>query len=103
MGFNCKQGDLAIVVNSQAGNEGKIVKCLRAAFTEGVPTIEGTFVHFTGGPRYVWLTETIVNIKGRTSGRVLHTYFVSDKNLKPLRGDLSQDDEQTEKEKALTL
>lgn len=27
--MNCKQGDLAIVVNSLCGNEGKIVRCLR--------------------------------------------------------------------------
>ena len=29
MGLNCKQGDLAIVVNSVAGNEGKIVRCVK--------------------------------------------------------------------------
>jgi len=28
---NCKQGELAIFVRSVAGNEGKIVKCLRPA------------------------------------------------------------------------
>lgn len=27
--MNCKQGDLAIVVKSWAGNEGKVVRCLR--------------------------------------------------------------------------
>jgi len=27
--MNCKQGDLAIVVRSVAGNEGKIVRCVR--------------------------------------------------------------------------
>ncbi len=29
MGLNCKLGDLAIVVNSVAGNEGKIVRCVK--------------------------------------------------------------------------
>jgi len=28
MGLNCKQGDLAFVVRSGAGNEGKIVRCV---------------------------------------------------------------------------
>lgn len=27
--MNCKQGDLAIIVRSEAGNEGKIVRCLK--------------------------------------------------------------------------
>ena len=27
--MNCKQGDLAIIVKSVAGNEGKIVRCIR--------------------------------------------------------------------------
>ena len=27
--MNCKQGDLAVIVRSYAGNEGKIVQCLR--------------------------------------------------------------------------
>lgn len=29
--MNCKPGDLAIVVRSYAGNEGKIVRCLKLA------------------------------------------------------------------------
>lgn len=29
MKLNCKAGDLAVVVKSEAGNEGKIVRCLR--------------------------------------------------------------------------
>lgn len=29
--MNCKQGDLAIVVKSWAGNEGKIVRCIKYA------------------------------------------------------------------------
>lgn len=29
--MNCKPGDLAVVVRSYAGNEGKIVRCIRLA------------------------------------------------------------------------
>lgn len=32
--MNCKQGDLAIIVTSANGNEGKIVRCLRLATPE---------------------------------------------------------------------
>jgi hypothetical protein len=103
MKLNCRTGDLAIVVKSKAGNEGKIVKCLAVTLTAGIPTIEGPFIEFIDGPRYVWLTETVVNLKGGRSGKVLHSYFVSDANLKPLRGDISDDQESIEKEKALTL
>ena len=38
--MNCKQGDLAIIVRSLAGNEGKIVRCLRPA-TKGYYTFHG--------------------------------------------------------------
>ena len=31
MTLNCKAGDLAIVVKSFTGNEGKIVRCIRLA------------------------------------------------------------------------
>lgn len=101
MTLNCKQGDLAIVVKSLAGNEGKIVKCLASAMVDRVPTIEGETIWFFDGFRQVWLIETPINVRRLSDGRILHSYFISDKGLRPLRGDLS--DESAEKEKALTL
>lgn len=32
--MNCKHGELAVIVRSYAGNEGKIVRCLRLASEE---------------------------------------------------------------------
>ena len=49
MGLNCKQGDLAVVVRSMAGNEGKIVRCLAL-------TVYGAGLGY--GPR--WLTEPVL-------------------------------------------
>lgn len=34
--MNCKQGDLAVIVHSNAGNEGKFVTCVRLASDEEV-------------------------------------------------------------------
>jgi len=47
--LNCKQGDLAIVVRSAAGNEGKIVRCVK--LTKG-----GGALGY--GPR--WRTEPVL-------------------------------------------
>ena len=43
--MNCKPGDLAIIVRSIAGNEGKIVRLLRLH--------TGSSNYFFGGPRWV--------------------------------------------------
>lgn len=46
--MNCKPGDLAVIVRSMAGNEGRIVQCIRLAGPGEFPR-EGIF----GGPRWV--------------------------------------------------
>lgn len=81
--MNCKQGDLAILVRSGSGNEGKIVRCLR--FVGEVPG-------WYGDDR--WETDTI--LPGCFGGK---TNTAQDAWLRPLRGDLL--DEETEKEKEL--
>jgi len=58
--MNCKQGDLAIVVRSCAGNEGKIVRCLRF-----IGKVKG----FAGDNR--WETDTpLITNKGNYSATV---------------------------------
>ena len=42
--LNCKQGDLAVIVRSMAGNEGKIVQCPRLVFDPW---------HYFDGPRWL--------------------------------------------------
>lgn len=74
--MNCKQGDLAIIVKSYAGNEGKIVRCLRY-----VGKVEG----WIGRDR--WETDT--QIIGEF-GSVTNT--VNDSYLRPIR-DSDKEDE----------
>ena len=44
--MNCKQGDLAVILRSAAGNEGKIVRCVRSFIGSG---------EWGRGPR--WVTD----------------------------------------------
>ena len=46
MTLNCKVGDLAIVVRSQAGNEGKIVRCVRLIGKEWLLSTIGVIDEF---------------------------------------------------------
>ena len=42
--MNCKPGDLAVIVRSRAGNEGKIVRCIRlATASEKFYFVSGTY------------------------------------------------------------
>lgn len=47
--MNCKQGNMAVVVRSMAGNDGKIVRCLRVV-------VYGAGLGY--GPR--WVTEPVL-------------------------------------------
>jgi len=74
--MNCKEGDLAIIVNSQAGNEGKIVQCIKYI---------GTYKDYYGNDR--WKINTpILNSIGKLS------YTVRDSQLRPIR-DSDKEDE----------
>lgn len=73
--MRCKPGDLAIVVKSRAGNEGKIVTCLR--FVGEVPGFEGNDY---------WRTDTVV-----LSRQGLPNSYFRDSYLCPLRGSDRQD------------
>jgi len=54
--MNCKPGDLAVVVSSAAGNEGKIVKCLQH--------VRHPFID--AGVLDAWLTEPMLrNVLGK--------------------------------------
>ena len=92
MKLNCKQGDLAIIVSSTCGNEGKIVRCLELLHTAHVPDTEGKRHRFAGGARYVWRIDGAINFGNCFD--VVQVTYCSDDRLRPLRGDLS--DEETE-------
>ena len=98
MKLNCKQGDLAIIVKSEAGNEGKIVRCLELLETDRVPSACGTYLLKTE-KRLTWRVNVVLNY-GRERGKVIHgyAYYASDEQLRPLRGDLTQDGTTTTEE-----
>ena len=87
--MNCKQGDLAIVVRSVCGNEGKIVRCLKLypAGTDGMDKSLGA----------LWETDgTFKTVMYGTQIDAELTRFAADSRLRPLRGDLSNDEVDTE-------
>lgn len=77
--MNCKQGDLAIIVRSYQGNEGRIVRCLRF-----VPDFR-----WEKGGEPTWQIDVALN--------TVHSdarYFVADCQLRPIRdpGDDAKDE-----------
>ena len=78
--MNCKQGDLAVIVRSYVGNEGKIVECQRVEAHHHVYP-GGVFVKlcwFIGRPLLGW--------------RDTQTFFVPDEFLRPLRDTDGEDE-----------
>ena len=78
MTLNCKVGDLAIVVRSRAGNEGKIVRCL-ALHPAGT---DGRSIEY--GP--MWRIDG-KKIRGLSaSGKLLDMReYCADSSLRPIR------------------
>ena len=89
MKLNCKQGDLAIIVSSSCGNEGKIVRCLALLHTAHIPDTEGEMHRFAGGARYVWRIDRTINFSNMID--TVQISYCSDEKLRPLRGDLSDE------------
>lgn len=80
--LNCKQGDLAIVVKSQNGrNFGKIVQCITY-----VGKVEGK------KPNDIWVVDQMIQWTDNNTGEVVNFPMISDSNLRPLRGDISDDE-----------
>ena len=96
MKLNCKQGDLAIVVRSTCGNEGKIVRCLEVMYTDRVPDVEGWMHRFAGGPRWVWRIDRTINFSNMFD--VVQIEYCSDDKLRPLRGDINDEEIETSQE-----
>lgn len=89
MTLNCKQGDLAIVIRSWAGNDGKIVQCIRLANSEEskpvLPFCKGT----------LWVVDCKIRFITSYLGQdVLEEFFeiFPDELLRPIR-DQPVDDE----------
>ena len=72
--MNCKQGDIAIIVKSHSGNEGKIVRCLRLIGNKDWRRPDGQIASML-----TW--ETDVSLSTR-SGRRINA--VPDEVLRPI-------------------
>lgn len=81
--MNCKQGDMAVIVRSRAGNEGKVLTCLRLATRQQV--IAEGFLDWVGRP--VWVTDATLACR---SGKPTSLY--PDDRLRPLRDSDGQDE-----------
>lgn len=77
--MNCKQGDLAIIVKSLAGNEGKIVRCLELE-TNGVKGMNKNI-------KVWWKTDTDLNCSYPDNGKTYETTrYAPDEWLRPIKG-----------------
>lgn len=86
--MNCKQGDLAIIVKSDAGNEGKIVRCVRYL---------GCIAHRLPGGGLGYFDAWEIDIELPAWDGKKHKK-ARDIQLRPIRGDLLNDETTTSKE-----
>jgi len=98
--MNCKQGDLAIVVHSESGlNAGKIVRCVRWVGTLETNPATG-FAWTPGACHDFWEIDPPLLTNQLRNGKVVAKNdplpVVLDSCLRPIRGDLL--DEETERE-----
>lgn len=78
MKLNCKQGDLAVIVRSAAGNEGAVVTCLELVARP---------YWFAGEmPGPTWRVDRMLR------GRAFPTDVVADIQLRPLRDSDGEDE-----------
>jgi hypothetical protein len=80
--MNCEKGDLAIIVESAAGNEGKIVRCLELDMECGQWIPGGLSEECP-----IWITDTMLPDFGGTMG-----VRVADYQLRPLRDKPGEDE-----------
>lgn len=80
--MNCRKGDIAIVVKSYAGNEGKILTCLRLATEDEVSKLNLNPLR-----GHYWVTDVLINYTDGSKG-----HLCADCNLKPLRDSDGEDE-----------
>jgi hypothetical protein len=82
--MNCKQGDLAYVFKSQAGNYGRVVTCLKLH-----PAGSFNFIERLGA---IWEVDKPMK-SVYANGKLFETdrFYMADSYLRPLYGDLITD------------
>jgi len=83
--MNCKPGDLAIIVRSGFGNNGKIVKIICGLGID--PTFAGRWWAKKSGPTFYWLVESQGSPLISNKGYCAMSGPVADAALRPIRGD----------------
>ena len=83
--MNCKQGDMAVVVRSSAGNEGKVVTCLEYVGHVGLIEVDGV-LHYLPSSDY-WLVDRVLNLSKYDGFLFLDVVsFIPDSFLMPISG-----------------
>lgn len=85
--MNCRQGDLAYVFKSEAGNYGRVVTCLEmlpAGYDFTCPSLG-----------VLWRVDAPMKSYLSFLDIYKTCYYIPDTNLRPLRGDLSNDETDT--------
>lgn len=87
----CRVGDLAVIIKSVSGNEGKIVRCVKLHNSK-THDVDGLRVDPRNGVR--WVIETPLIGRDMLTWREVPLYTVPDASLRPLRdpGDDAQDE-----------
>ena len=94
MKLNCKVGDLAIVVRSQMGNAGKIVKVISPS-SNGWKSSDGRTWQQLPGDGVMWIVECAGGLAFQdSSGRrgVLKARPFRDADLRPIRDQPGEDE-----------
>lgn len=86
---NCKKGDMAIVIRSSAGNEGKIVTCLE--YIGALPSEEG--FPFVIGEDWWRVDQDLTFIRSKTNQFSGEYPFARDSQLMPISPSGEQIDE----------
>jgi hypothetical protein len=87
---NCKKGDIAYVTHSMAGNEGKVVTCIRIVTAEEAG-VRDFMLDATRGP--LWEIDCLMRcVNPKTKTYLGHWPFIYDDQLRPLKGGSGEDE-----------
>lgn len=93
--LNCRAGDLAVVVKSQIGNEGKIVRCLRLLEAGDIlKSEEGVNVIYSKGHVVgkAWITDVPISFSRTKSAGWVKVNLAIDEALRPIRDTDGEDE-----------